>query len=79
MSDRDAVAIVGLGVTRQGVRLGIAQRQLRLDALGIALDRVVVGVQTERAGEATIIGKEQKTLSVDVQPTHRQNSRQVVG
>ena len=34
----DAASIVGLGVTGQGVRLGISERVLRRDALEAALD-----------------------------------------
>ena len=37
MSDSDGVAIVGLGVTAQGVRLGVPERLLRLQALEAAL------------------------------------------
>ncbi len=37
MSDASAIAIVGLGVTQQGVRLGISERILRRDALEAAL------------------------------------------
>ena len=38
MSDAGALAIVGLGVTAQGVRLGVPERLLRLQALEAALD-----------------------------------------
>ena len=38
MSDSGDVAIVGLGVTTQGVRLGVPERLLRLQALEAALD-----------------------------------------
>jgi acetyl-CoA acetyltransferase len=38
VSDAGALAIVGLGVTAQGVRLGVPERLLRLQALEAALD-----------------------------------------